>query len=244
MSSRLKPLGAHELRVSGLTRAFGEHYALIELDATFKGGEVCALLGPNGAGKSTLMNLLSTLMSPSEGELWLDGQALSVVGAQALRARVGFVGHHTMIYGTLSAYENLEFFAKLYNLTPLEGLHERVMSALEEVGLSEAARRPASGFSRGMAQRLSLARALLPEPSVLLLDEPFTGLDQEGIASAERLILKHKERGAVVIASSHDLAVMERISDVALMLKRGRRAFFGPLSATEPLAQLYQRSVS
>ena len=234
----------HELRVQRLTKSFGEHYALIELDATFKGGEVCALLGPNGAGKSTLMNLLSTLMTPSEGELWIDGRALSEVGARILRGRVGFVGHHTMVYGALTASENLMFFAQLYGLSHPEGLDQLVAERLEEVGLSEAARRPASGFSRGMAQRLSLARALLPEPSVLLLDEPFTGLDQAGIAQAEALILKHRARGAVIIASSHDLGVMERISDVALVLKRGRHAFSGPLSGEGSLAELYQRSVA
>ena len=149
----------HELRVQGLTKSFGEHYALIELDATFKGGEVCALLGPNGAGKSTLMNLLSTLMAPSEGELWVDGRALSEVGARHLRARIGYVGHHTMIYGPLTATENLAFFAELYGLSHPEGLKGLVAERLEEVGLSEAAHRPAAGFSRGMAQRLSLARA-------------------------------------------------------------------------------------
>ena len=234
----------HELRVQRLTKSFGEHYALIELDATFKGGEVCALLGPNGAGKSTLMNLLSTLMSPSEGELWVDGRALSEVSARVLRGRIGFVGHHTMVYGALTASENLMFFAQLYGLSHPEGLDQLVRERLEEVGLSEAARRPASGFSRGMAQRLSLARALLSDPAVLLLDEPFTGLDQEGIAQAEALILKHKARGAVIIASSHDLSVMERISDVALVLKRGRKAYSGALTAELSLAELYQRSVA
>lgn len=234
----------HELRVQGLTKSFGEHYALIELDATFKGGEVCALLGPNGAGKSTLMNLLSTLMAPSEGELWVDGRALSEVGARHLRARIGYVGHHTMIYGPLTATENLAFFAELYGLSHPEGLKGLVAERLEEVGLSEAAHRPAAGFSRGMAQRLSLARALLPDPAVLLLDEPFTGLDQAGVSQAEALILKHKARGAVVIASSHDLSVMERISDVALMLKRGRRAYSGPVGEGSSLAELYQRSVA
>ena len=234
----------HELRVKGLTKSFGEHYALIELDATFRGGEVCALLGPNGAGKSTLMNLLSTLMTPSEGELWVDGRSLSEVGARALRARIGFVGHHTMVYGALTAAENLTFFAQLYGLRHPEGLDQLVAERLEEVGLSETARRPAAGFSRGMAQRLSLARALLPDPAVLLLDEPFTGLDQEGIAQAEALIHKHKARGAAVIASSHDLGVMERISDVALMLKRGRKAYSGPLTGDPSLAALYQRSVA
>ena len=234
----------HELRVEGLTKSFGEHYALIELNATFTGGEVCALLGPNGAGKSTLMNLLSTLMAPSEGELWVDGQALSQVGARALRAQIGFVGHNTMIYGSLTAAENLRFFAELYGISHPRGLEALVAERLEEVGLTEAAKRPAAGFSRGMAQRLSLARALLPEPSVLLLDEPFTGLDQAGIAQAEALILKHRARGAVIIASSHDLGVMERISDVALVLKRGRHAFSGPLSGEGSLAELYQRSVA
>ncbi len=234
----------HELRVERLTRAFGEHYALLELSATFRGGEVCALLGPNGAGKSTLMGLLSTLMSPTEGELSLDGRPLSVVGARALRSLIGFVGHHTMIYGSLTALENLMFFGDLYGLRPAEGLEAHALRRLDEVGLRGAARRAAGGFSRGMAQRLSLARALLHDPAVLLLDEPFTGLDQEGIAQAEGLIADRRDRGAVVIASSHDLGVMERLSDSLLILRRGRKAYHGPAAEGGiSLSERYHMSV-
>lgn len=239
------PRATHELRVERLTRAFGEHYALVELSATFRGGEVCALLGPNGAGKSTLMGLLSTLMSPTEGEISLDGRPLSVVGARALRALIGFVGHHTMVYGALTALENLVFFGELYGLRPAEGLEALALRRLDEVGLAGAARRAAGGFSRGMAQRLSLARALLHDPAVLLLDEPFTGLDQEGIAQAEALIADRRARGAVVIASSHDLGVMERLSDSLLVLRGGRRVYHGPAGAGGlSLAARYHLSVA
>ena len=235
----------NQLEVRGLTRAFGEHYGLIELDATFNGGEICALLGPNGAGKSTLMNLLSTLMTPTEGHILLNGQRLHMGNAQNLRRLIGFVGHKTMLYGPLTATENLIFFAELYGLTPSEGLQTFVHARLEEVELGDVAHRPARGFSRGMAQRLTLARALLPDPAILLLDEPFTGLDQGGIVRAETLITAHRDRGAVIILSSHDLTVTERLSDRALILRRGRRAFFGPLpSDSSSLTELYHQSVS
>ena len=118
------------------------------------------------------------------------------------------------------------------------------MSQLDRVGLSEFAHRPVSGFSRGMAQRLSLARALLPNPSVLLLDEPFTGLDQAGIAQAEALILEQRAKGAVIILSSHDLSVTERLCDRVLILRRGRCVFYGELKINEfGLKEQYHRSI-
>ena len=100
------------LEIKGLTKSFGEHYALIEVDVIWRRGEVCALLGPNGAGKSTLLNLLSTLQAASEGEILLDGQALTRQSASDLRKSIGFVGHQTMIYGALTALENLSFFCR------------------------------------------------------------------------------------------------------------------------------------
>lgn len=239
------------LEVRGLTRAFGEHYALVELDATWVGGEVCALLGPNGAGKSTLLNLLSTLMAATEGTLSLNGVTLTRQTAPSLRRQIGFVGHQTMIYEELSAFENLKFFAQLYEAWPSElrgassAQNEWIMARLDEVGLQEAAHRPAGGFSRGMCQRLTLARALIPSPSVLLLDEPFTGLDREGIDQACELIAAQRDRGAIVIMSSHDLESTERLANRALILKRGRRCRFDELSGAQGgLLKLYQRSVN
>ena len=238
------------LEIKGLTKSFGEHYALIELDVIWHRGEVCALLGPNGAGKSTLLNLLSTLQAASEGEISLDGQTLTRQSASDLRKSIGFVGHQTMIYGALTALENLSFFAELYDCWPSDvnpkQRQEWLLEQLRLVGLEQAAHRLANGFSRGMCQRLTLARALLPEPSVLLLDEPFTGLDRAGIQQICDLILKAKTRGATVILSSHDLESTQAVSDRALILKSGRLQGLYTLDKGRPkgsLLELYQGSV-
>ena len=244
------------LEVRGLTRSFGEHYALISLDAQWYAGEVCALLGPNGSGKSTLLNLLSTLMSPSEGELWLGGVQLNRKNVTQLRHHIGFVGHQTMIYGALTALENLRFFTQLYQAWPTD-LDDRrrqseearqawLLDRLEAVGLRDFAHRNAQGFSRGMAQRLTLARALLSSPQVLLLDEPFTGLDREGIDQVCQLISKERARGATVIMSSHDFETTERLADRLLVLKRGRLCSIEPLlrGGQGELLDRYQRSIN
>lgn len=252
--------GEAVIEARGLTRSFGEHYALLELNAAWYAGEVCALLGPNGSGKSTLLNLLSTLMSPSEGGLWFEGAQVTRKNVATLRAQIGFVGHATMIYGTLTALENLRFFADLYQAWPTtlvdegsslkEAREEWLLDRLDTVGLSEFAGRPASGFSRGMAQRLTLARALLPSPKILLLDEPFTGLDREGIDQVCGLIERERERGATVVLSSHDFETTERLADRLIVLKRGRLRAAESLSQTGSsktsgaLLERYQRSLS
>ena len=194
---------------------------------------------------------MSTLHAASEGEILLNGQVLSRQSAADLRKSIGFVGHQTMIYGALSALENLSFFAELYDCWPsdLSG-HQRqewLLEQLKNVGLEQAAHRLASGFSRGMCQRLTLARALLPKPSVLLLDEPFTGLDRAGIDQICDLILKAKNRGATIILSSHDLESTQAISDRALILKSGRLQGLYTLNKTKAhgsLLELYQGSVN
>ena len=239
------------LQAQGLTKAFGEHYALIELDVAWYQGEVCALLGPNGAGKSTLLNLLSTLQAATEGEILLKGKKLTRQSAAELRKEIGFVGHQTMIYGALTAFENLEFFAELYDCWPAELSQKEhqawLLDQLEQVGLKPAAHRLASSFSRGMSQRLTLARALLPKPSVLLLDEPFTGLDRAGIQQVCELLIKAKARGATIILSSHDLETTQAISDRALILKAGRLQGLHTLDVGQDkgaLLELYQGSVN
>lgn len=220
------------VRTVGLGRVYDDDYALVGLDATFPAGTVTALLGPNGAGKSTLMGLLSTLMRPSEGEVRYGERPQS---DPAVRGLVGYVGHRTMLYRPLSARENLRFFGRLYGLDDLE---PRIDGLLSAVGLARDADRPAGDFSRGMAQRLTLARALLPRPALLLLDEPLTGLDRDGVAMAVRLIGAERDRGAVVVMASHDLAATGELADRALILRRGRKAYEGPVDGD--LAVLYR----
>ncbi len=223
------------VRTRGLGRLYDDDYALVALDATFPAGTVTALLGPNGAGKSTLMGILSTLMRPSEGEVRYGDVSHDDPSARAL---VGYVGHRTMLYRPLSARENLRFFGKLYGVLDLDA---RIEHLLGEVGLARDADRPAGDFSRGMAQRLTIARALLPGPKLLLLDEPLTGLDRAGVAMAVRLFGAERDRGAVVVMASHDLAATGALADRALILRRGRKAYEGPVEGD--LAVLYRETL-
>ena len=228
------------VRTEGLGRAYDEHYALIGLDATFPAGSITALLGPNGAGKSTLIGILSTLVRPTEGALYFGDLRLHGAKARMARQHVGYVGHRTMLYKPLSAKENLRFFGKLYRLDDLDA---RVDTALAQVGLDgDDLERPVMGFSRGMMQRLTLARALLPRPQILLLDEPLTGLDQAGVALALDLFAQAKARGAVIIVASHDLEAIGRVADRALILRRGRKRHLGPIAPD--LATLYRESIA
>lgn len=215
------------MRVHDLGRAFDEHYAVLGLDAEFPAGSATALLGPNGAGKSTLIGMLSTRQSPTEGRVEFGGG----LSGMRLRRRISFVGHRTMVYTDLTARENLAFFGRMFGL---KGIDDRIDALLDEVGLVHAKDRPVGGFSRGMAQRLTLARALLPEPAMLLLDEPLTGLDQDGVAMALELFGRVRDAGAVVIMASHDLVATNRLVDRALVMVNGRKAYEGPVSGNLP----------
>ncbi|MEE2645380.1 MAG: ATP-binding cassette domain-containing protein [Myxococcota bacterium] len=214
------------LRLEGVSRIFEDQYALISVNASLSAGEVVALLGGNGAGKSTLLKLLSLQLRPSEGLLFWEGAPLTRVGRQALRRAVGLVGHKPMLYRDLSGRENLELFDQLHGGSRADR-KARVDAQLEAVGLSEAASRLASTYSRGMQQRLALARALLPAPSLLLLDEPFSGLDQQGHQRCEALIEARRAAGALILLVTHDLGAAARLADRALILRRGKLSWQG-----------------
>lgn len=237
MSTFAAPQPFQGIEIQGLGRLYEDHYALLNLNAQLPAGCATALLGPNGAGKSTLIGLLSTRMQASEGRCLFFGRPMSRGGA-ALRAQIGYLGHRTMLYSDLSARENLTFFGRLYGVPQLEARVERLLAQVE---LSHAIDRPVSGFSRGMQQRVALARVLLPEPRLLLLDEPLTGLDQAGIAIALDLFSQAMARGAVVLMASHDLPSTGRLCDRALVLVNGRKRYEGP--AEGDLEGLYHRSL-
>ncbi|MEZ4470042.1 MAG: ATP-binding cassette domain-containing protein [bacterium] len=221
---------AFSVRVEGLGRAYADHYALVGLDADFPAGTITALLGPVGAGKVDRCCWACCRRWRSDRRhhlVWPAGAGGSRRPRNARRF-VGYVGHHTMVYGTPSARENLFFFSGLYGLDRRAERVERRSS----IGLQDAADRPAATFSRGMAQRLTLARALLPEPPLLLLDEPLTGLDPAGVEVALGLFAAQRTRGAAIILASHDLGAVEQIADRALILRRGRRRFLGPVEGS------------
>ena len=190
-----------ELR--NLVKRIDDRPVLRGINLSVDAGEFVAVLGANGAGKSTLLKLLATLSAPSEGELWLFG-APARAGAAALRRRIGLIDHQPLLYRDLTASENLAFFAALYE--PGDP-RRRVAAALERFGLLARADDPVKSFSRGMVQRLAIARALLHDPDLLLLDEPATGLDVEGQALLEQVIREGAGRRTTIF-TTHDPAAL------------------------------------
>ncbi|HEX6210086.1 MAG TPA: heme ABC exporter ATP-binding protein CcmA [Methylomirabilota bacterium] len=208
------------LTLDGVTRQFGRRRALHGVSFTCRAGEVIGLVGPNGAGKSTLLAIVSTLLSPTSGAVHYGAHRAATAGA-ALRQRLGWLGHELQIYPELTARENLEFFARLVGVAEWE---RRVALALETARLADRADDPVASFSRGMRQRLALERALLNDPRLVLLDEPFTGLDQ---AAAEALTTRLRAlaaRGAIVLMATHDFDLADHVLDRAVILRDGRLA--------------------
>ena len=208
------------VKFKGVRKRFGRHLALAGISAELRGGEVSLLMGPNGAGKSTLLGILSTLSRPTSGEV-LYGELPHAEAEVELRGEIALVAHAPMLYRHLTGRENLRFFAELHGVARAD---EVVTSWLERVSMEHAADRPVAELSRGMTQRLTLARALLPGPRLLLMDEPFTGLDRDGVALLRREISGAAEQGAVVLVVSHDVEAMEALAGHLLVLRAGRLA--------------------
>jgi heme ABC exporter ATP-binding subunit CcmA len=202
-----------------LSRRYGRFWALRDLDLDIHAGEAVALLGANGAGKSTLLSLLCTLARPSNGSLELMGLDPRKKYAE-VRAQLGYVAHHTLLDDVLTARENLRYYGDLFGLDSLE---QRIEDRLTQMGLIERAEDQVGGFSRGMRQRLSLARALLHDPKLLVLDEPFTGLDAPGCRDLANALAKEKSRGCALILATHQLGEVLPWCDRVLVLNFGRK---------------------
>jgi heme exporter protein A len=202
----------------GVSRHFGRRRALAKTTLAFRAGEIAGLFGPNGAGKSTLLGVLSTLVRPTSGEVRYGGATARALG-DGLRARIGVLGHDLFLYGDLTARENLEFFGKLYGLDRLD---DRVPRALEAARLTDRAGDRVSGFSRGLRQRLALERALLHAPRLVLLDEPFTGLDDESTALLSDRLRQLRASGAIVLMATHDFESADDLIDRMICLREGR----------------------
>jgi heme exporter protein A len=200
-------------KVYGRQRALGS--ASGGVDLTLRAGEVTALLGPNGAGKSTLVSILATLVAPSSGTVRYGGQEID----DSMRGAIGVIAHESLCYGDLSGRENLEFFARLYGLPDAR---RRADELLTRVGIAEAAGRPARTYSRGMMQRLTVARALVHQPQLLLADEPFTGLDRSGVELLAQLLAEERDRGAIQVVVTHDFEAVAPLVDRVVVLHRGK----------------------
>jgi heme ABC exporter ATP-binding subunit CcmA len=207
-----------QVTISDVSRHFGRRKALSHISFDCRAGEILGLLGPNGAGKSTLLSILATLLAPSAGEVTYGGYSAHVAGA-ALRSRLGMLGHDLYLYPELTARENLLFFARLYGLSDAAA---RVSDGLAHANLADRADDVVSGFSRGMRQRLALERALVHSPRLLLLDEPFTGLDQASTAALVTRLKGLQASGGLIILATHDLEVAEHVVSRSLFLRGGR----------------------
>jgi ABC-type multidrug transport system ATPase subunit len=203
-----------------VARHFGRRRALAHVTFDCGAGEIVGLLGPNGAGKSTLLAIAATLVAPSAGEVRYGGQTARAAGA-ALRAKIGLLAHDLHLYPELTARENLEFFARLYLLA---GPRAAAGRALERAGLTARADDRVSAFSRGMRQRLALERALVHDPRLVLLDEPFTGLDDAATRALVERLASLRAAGRIVLIATHDLETVERLVDRVVVLRDGRLA--------------------
>lgn len=214
------PTSAPILITRHLTKRFGSLTAVWKVDLEIRGGDFWVIFGPNGAGKSTLLRTLAQLTRPTEGEIeFLD--------PDQGRGRIGYVSHQSLLYGELTGLENLIFFGRLYGLADPKARAEEL---LEQMRLTGARNRQASGYSSGMKQRLTLARALLHNPDLLLLDEPYAGLDQHGSRLLTDVLLEVKRASRTVLMITHNLAAGLALSTHVMVMSRGQAVFRSPRS--------------
>ena len=226
------------LTFADVTLDFRRRRALNRVSLSIKSGEIVAVLGPNGAGKTTLLFVAATLLTPTSGAVRF-GEWTAAGGGDDLRRRIGLVGHDLYVYSDLSAVQNLRFFANLYQV---EGANGRVESAVRQAGLDGRGHESIATFSRGMRQRLAIERALIHDPRLVLLDEPFTGLDE---ASADRLktrLRTLREQGCMIVVTTHDIEAVDGLADRAVLLLDGR---LSPIEAgPTPLRERYRQQCS
>jgi len=219
-ASSTSPQDFDRVSVEEVSRSFGRRRALSRVSFSAPAGSILGLLGPNGAGKSTMLAILATLMRPSSGRVRF-GQLDPLIAGAALRGRIGVLGHDLFLYPELTARENLAFFAGMYNLADPGSV---ALAALRRSGLEDRADDPVGSFSRGMRQRVALERALIHAPRLVLLDEPFTGLDDASARALVARLTELRQAGAILIVATHDLDLAEGLLDQVLFLRDGRVA--------------------
>jgi heme exporter protein A len=217
------------VEVSGLCRRYGRRWALWDVGFTVARGARVMLTGRNGSGKSTLLRVLATALHPDLGGARVLGHDVRA-DRDALRRRVALLGHYSYLYEALSARENLEVSARFLD----RGSPAALEQVLEQVGLARRADDPVSSFSAGMRKRLSLARVMLQEPEVVLLDEPYGELDPAGFGLVDRLLDRLRQGGATVLIATHLLERGKALCEQALALEGGRLTYAGPSSELPP----------
>jgi len=220
--------------VEDVSRHFGRRRAVSRVSFAVARGQILGLLGPNGAGKSTLLAMLGTLLRPTSGAIRFGPRDVTT-GDDSLRAQIGVLGHDLFLYPELTARENLSFFASLYGIVDADGI---ARNALHRAGLIDRADDLVSSFSRGMRQRVALERALIHRPRLVLLDEPFTGLDDASTAALVGRLKGLREEGAIVILATHDLDLADGLLDEAVFLRDGRMVH--SMTRPEALRSMYR----
>jgi heme exporter protein A len=225
------PSADRVLEVRGVSKYFGDFAALREVSLRASPRDAVLVYGPNGAGKTTLLRMLAGLSRPSRGDVLFGGASVLREPARAKRA-IGFVSHATFLYSDLTARENLHLFGKLF---AIDNLGPRIETMLETFSLQDHSRKPVRELSRGLQQRLTLARAFLHQPQWLILDEPFTGLDAAASEHLENLLRGLHDEGKGLIFSTHQFSQGVSIGLRLIMLERGRVRYDGSPQAA-PLA--------
>jgi len=218
------------IEVRGVTRRFGATMALRQVSTAFEAGTLTFLEGPNGAGKSTLLAIIGTVLQPSSGSVWYEPFGSDPVQA---RRKMGWVAHESHCYRELSGRRNIQLVAQIHGLLDVAASVDRVLA---RVGAEAFAERPVGTLSRGQRQRIALARALVHAPGVLLLDEPWTGLDVASVERLEAVIREEVARGSLVVAVTHGAGVAERLGARRVRIEQGRLVAETP--SDEPPARL------
>jgi len=237
-----KPIANDEwmVEVKGIGKSFGNIHALRGIDLKVRKGEFLIIIGPNGAGKTTLIKILSTLMKPTSGEGRIVGFDLRKE-EDDLRRNIGMLSHYTFLYENLTAYENLKFYGRLYEVKNIE---KEIRRVIEEVGLETRLHDTVRTFSRGMKQRLSIARSIIHDPSLLLLDEPYTGLDQWSKKRFKNILKRFHSQGKTIIMTTHNLPSSLELGDRVIILSSGKISHEQEMTRMdlEELEKLYPQS--
>ena len=230
---------AWAIETHGLNKSFGYYLALQDIDLQLRLGETVAVLGPNGAGKTTLIKVLATIMNPSSGSIFIDGLSTKN-NAEEIRRKIGVVTHQTFLYSNLTAYENLEFYGRMYDVPRRK---ERIHEVAAMIGMTSRLHERVGTLSRGMQQRLSIARALLHNPAIMLLDEPETGLDQQAVSMLCQFLQTGSGEKRTTILTTHNLERVFELCDCLLILVRGKIVYQESIKALDlaDLKQIYQQ---
>lgn len=206
------------IKAEGIYKKIGNKEILKGIDLHLKEGEFVTVLGPNGAGKTTLLKILSLLSKPSGGKLAIGGIPVEDNHVE-MRSQIGVISHNTFLYDKLTAFENLKFYGEMYQV---DNLQDRIYDVIEEVGLQYCLADPVGTFSRGMQQRLSIARAILHNPKVLFLDEPYTGLDQHAIGILNKVLFQLNEHNRTIFMITHNYEQGLELSDKIIIIYKGK----------------------